>query len=98
MKAQLKCIIRGKVQGVMFRDFVQRKAARLGIVGTVENQQDGSVLVMAAGEEKDLKRLLELLQRGPLLTRVRVRVDSVEAEWAGEDAGEENFSGFRIKY
>lgn len=98
MKTRFTCIVKGRVQGVMFRDFVQRKASRLGIVGTVENQKDGSVLVVAAGEESDLTRLLELIKRGPLLTRVRVRVDSVEVEWTGKEEEEKNFSGFKIKY
>lgn len=83
------------MQGVMFRDFVQRKARSLDIAGTVENQKGGSVRVVALGEEENLKKLLQLLQRGPLLTRIRTRVESVEATWGDP---EENFTGFKIIY
>ena len=95
MKVQLHCIIRGKVQGVMFRDFVQRKAQRLDIVGTVENKKDGSVEVFAKGEEEGLQKLLALLHTGPILTRIINRVDNVSAKW-GEST--QDFSDFRIIY
>lgn len=57
---------------VMFRDFAQRKAKRLGVVGTVKNLSDKSVFVVAEGDEKVLDQYVELLQKGPLLSRVDV--------------------------
>ena len=92
---QLHCIITGRVQGVMFRDFVQRKARSLNIGGTVENQSDGSVEVVAQGEEKNLYKLLELLHKGPILTRIRNHVDSIRAEWSEP---KKNFNDFKIIY
>jgi len=61
----------------MFRDFTQRKAKSLGLVGTVKNLPDGSVFVVAEGEEEKLARLLEKLKKGSLLSRV----DKLEEKW-----------------
>ena len=44
---RLVAIVRGQVQGVGYRWFVQREAARLGLQGWVANQLDGSVEVVA---------------------------------------------------
>lgn len=95
MKKELNCIVKGRVQGVMFRDFVQRKAQSLGIVGTVENKMDGSVEVIAMGEEEKLKKFLEFLSKGPFLTRIKLRIDSVEAKFSEPI---KNFSDFQIIY
>ncbi len=91
MKKRLECRITGRVQLVMFRDFTQRKASSLGLFGTVQNKKDGSVVVVAEGEEGKLEQLLLLLRRGSLLSRV----DSVEVKW-GEVTGD--FSDFKIVY
>lgn len=40
----------GRVQGVFFRDFVQRKAKELNLSGWVENEPDGTVQIVAEGE------------------------------------------------
>jgi len=66
----LICTITGKVQMVMFRDFIQRKARALNISGTVENGEDGSVRVVAQGDEKSLQTFIEYLHKGPFLARV----------------------------
>ena len=71
---ELHAIILGRVQGVMYRDFAQRKARGLGLVGYVRNLSDGTVEMVAQGEQKTLERLVEKLHRGPLLSRVE-RVD-----------------------
>lgn len=63
---------------MMFRDFVQRKASKLGVVGTVKNNPDGSVSVVAEGEMAQLNALLKLVRKGSILSRV----DSVEVLWA----------------
>ena len=55
---------------VMFRDFIQRKARALGIAGTVENREDGSVRVLAQGIDSALEKLVEHLHKGPFLARV----------------------------
>lgn len=95
MKKRLECKITGTVQGVMFRDFVWRKARDLDLVGTVENTPDEAVLVIAEGEEENLKKLIPFLWEGPLLSRMVVDVEDVEEEW-GEVTKE--FPNFRILY
>lgn len=78
MRKRLECNVAGHVQLVMFRDFVTRNARRLGVVGTVKNIPDGTVSVIAEGEEEKLKELLTLVHRGPILARVR----KVTEEWS----------------
>ncbi len=74
----LTAIVRGRVQGVMFRDFVQRVATGLGLSGVTRNLPDGvSVEVEAEGDAAALERLLERLREGP----PRSRVDAVEVTW-----------------
>ena len=91
MQKRLECKIFGRVQLVMFRDFVQRKARARGIVGTVKNNPDGSVSVVAQGEESKLRDLLGLVRRGPILAHV----ERVEESWM-EPLGE--FRSFDILY
>ena len=49
----------GRVQGVGFRFFTQQLAIQLNLCGTVQNKMDGSVFVIAQGEEKDVTRFIE---------------------------------------
>ena len=63
---RLHAFVRGRVQGVWFRDFTVREARRLGVVGTVANLMDGkSVEVWAEGERTALDALAVALRRGP---------------------------------
>ena len=48
-------LVKGRVQGVGFRWFVQREAAEIGLRGWVRNTDDGHVEVVAAGEPDQLK-------------------------------------------
>ncbi len=81
----------GRVQLVMYRDFIQRKASSLGVVGTVRNVNDGSVEIWAEGEKKSLEKLLEYARKGPLLADV----ENVRVEWK-EPSG--LYTSFTIKY
>lgn len=58
-------VVRGRVQGVGFRNFVQREATRLGIHGFTRNLDDGSVEVYAVGSNAQLSDLAGLLRIGP---------------------------------
>jgi acylphosphatase len=69
-----KFVVRGRVQGVGFRWFVEREARALGISGWVRNNSDGSVEVLASGTREQLSALRSLLQQGPRASRV----DNVE--------------------
>lgn len=68
-----KCMrfrIRGKVQGVWFRESTRREAEILGLSGYAANLEDGSVEVVAAGGDTELDKLAAWLRRGPPLARV----------------------------
>jgi len=67
-------VVRGRVQGVGFRWFVEREAHILGIVGWVRNNADGSVEVLAQGSRDQLLALRSRLREGPRAARV----DAVE--------------------
>jgi acylphosphatase len=83
-------IVRGRVQGVGFRWFVEREAHMLGIAGTVRNNHDGSVEVLAMGTREQLLGLRSRLQEGPRAARV----DDVEEFEAKPIAG---LNTFRIE-
>jgi acylphosphatase len=63
-------IVRGRVQGVGFRAFVEREALRRGLEGWVRNCRDGSVEAMFAGEPAAVADMIEACRRGPRLARV----------------------------
>lgn len=67
-------IIKGKVQGVYFRQSTKDIANELGLCGWVCNRVDGSVEVCAQGAAVSIKCLLDFLHTGP----PRARVDSME--------------------
>lgn len=70
--------VRGRVQGVGFRYFVEQSAQSLGVRGWVRNVDDGSVEVYAAGTLAQLSELAGLLWKGPRWAEVR-GVEEVEA-------------------
>lgn len=74
---EIECLISGRVTGVMFRDFVCRKARRLGLSGTVQNLPDHNVRVVAQGDEASLQQLISYLKRGSLFSKV----EKVETIW-----------------
>ena len=63
--ARLVAVVRGHVQGVGYRWFVEREAAALRLDGWVANRADGSVEVMAEGPPEALDRLVLQLWEGP---------------------------------
>ena len=63
-------LVRGRVQGVGFRWFVEREAHILQITGWVRNNPDGSVEVLAVGTPQQLAGLRARLQEGPRAARV----------------------------
>jgi len=83
-------IVRGRVQGVGFRWFVEREAHILGIAGWVRNNHDGSVEVLAQGTRDQLSGLHSRLREGPRAARV----DSVEVS---DDSALAAMTSFRIE-
>ncbi len=64
-KAARRWVVRGRVQGVGFRDFTQRAAAALGLTGYARNLDDGCVEVYAVGPAEKLEELGGKLRHGP---------------------------------
>jgi len=83
-------VVRGRVQGVGFRWFVEREAHILGIAGWVRNNTNGSVEIMAQGTRDQISGLRSRLREGPRAARV----DAVEESEAKSAAG---ISSFRIE-
>jgi len=80
-------LVRGRVQGVGFRWFVEREAHTLGIAGWVRNNHDGSVEVLAQGTRDQLAGLHGRLREGPRAARV----DAVEVSDTPPVAGLRSF-------
>jgi acylphosphatase len=83
-------LVRGRVQGVGFRWFVEREAHILGITGWVRNRTDGTVEVLAIGTRDQLSELRSRLREGPRAARV----DDVEESEAEAVKG---LNSFRIE-
>jgi acylphosphatase len=83
-------VVRGRVQGVGFRWFVEREARLLGIAGWVRNNYNGSVEVLAQGTVDQLATLLSRLRKGPPAARVD---DVAESEAQPKDG----VNSFRIE-
>ena len=77
--AARRFLVRGRVQGVGFRWFVEREAHILSIAGWVRNNSDGAVEVLAQGTRDQLSALRSRLQEGPRAARVD-QVDESEAK------------------
>jgi acylphosphatase len=65
MTQTLKIIVRGKVQGVTYRETTRRKALTLGLSGTVENLENGDVLIVATGDTDTLESFVRWCYKGP---------------------------------
>jgi DNA ligase D-like protein (predicted 3'-phosphoesterase) len=77
----IRAVVSGRVQGVGFREAVQRKAHRIGVFGWVRNAEDGTVAVHAEGPAEPVAQLLELLEVGPPAAAVeRIEVEEVKAQ------------------
>ena len=73
-------LVSGRVQGVGYRNFVQRRAEEMALRGYAANLADGRVEVVADGDAERLARLEALLRRGPSHAHVTdVQVQDVPA-------------------
>jgi acylphosphatase len=62
--------VRGLVQGVGYRAFVERHALRHGLEGWVRNRNDGSVEAVFAGSEAAVEAMIAECRIGPRHGRV----------------------------
>ena len=73
--------IRGRVQGVGYRAWVEHTATSLGLRGWVRNRRDGSVEAVFAGPTDAVEQMIDSCRRGPTMARV----ESVNATEASAD-------------
>lgn len=83
--------IRGKVQGVWFRNSAREQARNLGVNGWVANRPDGSVEICAEGPRPKLERLLAWCHQGPPAAKVQL----VDPEWLPATREYEDFNIIR---
>jgi acylphosphatase len=81
--------VRGRVQGVGFRNFVQHSARLIGVTGFTRNLDDGRVEVFAQGSKSQMEELEAQLWRGPRWAEVQY----VEKE----ETTARQLSGFSIR-
>jgi acylphosphatase len=85
-----KFFIRGDVQGVGYRFFAQRVAARHQVVGYVKNLDDGRVEVLAEGPAPQVEAFKHELLTGPRFSSVD-HIEEINLDVAG------SYSSFRIE-
>jgi DNA ligase D-like protein (predicted 3'-phosphoesterase) len=77
----VRAVVRGRVQGVGFREAVLGRAGQLGVLGWVRNGGEGEVLVHAEGGEPAVEDLVAFLREGPPAAAVaEVKVEPVKVE------------------
>lgn len=89
-KKRLVLKLSGDVQGIGLRYQAIQQARRLGITGWVQNQTDGSVIIIAEGSEESLNQLKNWCHKGPDWAKIK----KIEETWHTA-TGE--FSEFSIK-
>jgi acylphosphatase len=89
--ARVHLEITGVVQGVGFRFFVVHWARHLGLTGWVRNRGDGSVEVMAEGEQGMLNDFVKKMHVGPVAAHVRA-VNATPLDARGE------YQAFEVRY
>ncbi len=78
--------IRGKVQGVYFRDSMRQQARRFDVTGWVRNRTDGSVEAVVSGEPKAVNRIIEWARHGPPTAKVTdVQVEEAQGPFDSFD-------------
>jgi acylphosphatase len=88
--ARIHVWVKGRVQAVGFRAFVQQSAIQIGVTGWVRNVGYDTVEAVAEGTKEQAEDFLRIMKRGPIGSRVDKWLD----EW-GKATGE--FASFRVK-
>ena len=89
MKEAVILNVYGKVQGVGFRFYTQKKAAELDISGYVKNMPDGSVYIEAEGESNQLEIFINWCETGPSWARV-IKLDQQKVPLV-------NYTDFKVR-
>ena len=78
-----RVIVKGRVQGVFFRQGCQRKAVALGLAGWIRNNHDGTVEAALEGDPDAVERVVSWMRVGPsgaVVTGVRIIDESLLGE------------------
>ena len=89
--SRVHILVRGRVQGVGFRAFVQHSGALLGLTGWVCNVGYDQVETVAEGSQPVLEKFIETVKSGPRASRV----DESRVDWE-QATGE--FDSFEVRY
>lgn len=77
-------VVRGRVQGVGYRNYIEYKANQLGVTGWVRNRLDGSVEAVVQGRLAAVAEIIECAKRGPRAAEVAtVEIGDSEEEHQG---------------
>ena len=60
-----RVVVRGRVQGVFFRDATRRLAAERGVSGWVSNRDDGAVEAVFEGDPGAVEAMVRFCREGP---------------------------------
>ena len=83
--------VRGSVQGIGYRWYVQGLARSKNLGGWVKNRYDGAVEIQAEGAKASLEEFLVSLRKHPY-----ARISSVETDWM--DQAKKEFDDFEIRF
>ena len=79
-----RVIVRGRVQGVFFRDSLRQRARAHGVAGWARNRSDGAVEAVLEGSREAVERVQRFMETGPPSAEVsRVEVSEEEPEGLG---------------
>jgi acylphosphatase len=84
-----RVVVRGRVQGVFFRDSMRERARAHGVSGWALNRPDGAVEAVLEGPAEAVERVLRFAQTGP------PRAEVVDVQVAEEEV--EGLDGFQIR-
>ncbi|XP_074312828.1 uncharacterized protein LOC141648217 [Silene latifolia] len=80
----VRCAIKGRVQGVFYRNWTIENATQLGLKGWVRNRRDGSVEALFSGNSEAVDEMMQRCRRGP----PDAMVTAFQAHPCDEDAGD----------
>ena len=90
-KSAAEIVVAGRVQGVGYRNYAQRRASNLGLAGFVMNLKDGRVRARVEGPRPVIEKFIQELGKGPPLARV----ERVSTRWLPPTR---RFAAFNVRY
>ena len=66
----MRLVVRGRVQGVGYRNWLEGRAAALGLAGWVRNCPDGTVEALVQGPDQAVAAVVAACHQGPRLAAV----------------------------